>query len=450
MDYEKLFKSQSVWRSVFSMAVPAVIIILVMVIYNMTDMFFIARLGDYNLVAALSIASPVFSFVSAFATMLGGGGSAKIAKALGNNEKEQARIYASLCFWGAIILGVIVAAVIILGADIILPLMGATEETYDAAKSYMCVCAAGAPFMLASMTLGNIIRAEGGVKEGMIGNIGANLVNMALDPIFILVLGWGVAGAAFATAIANLCGTLYYVLYVMRRASVMNMDLTLAARQPLQVFSIMVLGLPSAISTLLTGFAATFANRLLVGYGTDAIAARAAAGKAGMVISMVQIGITMGTQPLLAYNYGSRDVKRLKEVLFKVGMLTVIVGTASGLICYTLRGPIISLFITDAEVAQIAVNMMLWTIAASPVTGLIYLSTNFIQASGNAAPATFISLLRQGIVLIPMLYVMTWILGLYGTSAAHLVADLISLVIAVIFMIRQYRKLDAPLVRSAA
>ena len=445
MQYEKLFRSQSVWKSIFSMAVPSVVIILVMIIYNMTDLFFIGRLNDYNLVAAISIASPVFSLSAAVSTMLGSGGSALIARALGTDEKEQARIYASLCFWGAVLLGILIGAVILITSDLILPLLGATEETYSYAKAYLCVCAAGEPFMLASMTLGSIIRAEGGIKEGMIGNLGANIVNMILDPLFILLFGWGVAGAAIATVIGNMIGTLYYIRYMFKKAVVLNMKPSLALRQPPAVFSIMVLGLPSAVSTLLSGFASTFANRILVTYGTDAVAAMAAAGKTSMVIGMLQIGICMGVQPLMAYNYGAKDLSRLREILRKLAILTVAVGTVSGVLCLLGRSVIISLFLTDAAAAAMAEAMVPWLVAASPVIGLLYLSTNFIQASGHAAPATLLSLLRQGLILIPMLYVMNALIGLNGIAAAHMAADILSVCVGLLLLLRHYRKLKISL-----
>lgn len=444
MQYEKLFRTQSVWRSIFQMAVPAVVIILVMIIYNLTDMFFIGRLGDYTLVAAISLASPLFSLASAAATMLGSGASAKIAKALGNNDKDQAKICASLCFWGAVILGIIIGAAIIIFADRILPLLGAADDTREYTKAYMCVCALGEPFMLASMSLGSVIRAEGAIKEGMIGNLGATIINIILDPLFILAFGWGVAGAAAATVIGNLCGTLYYVWYMLKKASVMNMRPKLALKKPALLFPLLALGLPSALSTLLSGFASTFSNRILAGYGTDAVAAMAAAGKTTMVIGMLQIGICMGIQPLIAYNCGAGDIKRLKEILKKTAFLTVAVGTVSGILCLAGKDLIVSAFITDESTAQLSASMIPLLVAASPVVGLIYLSTNFIQALGKAAPATLISLLRQGIFLIPLLYIMSAAMGLGGIPAAYMAADLLSVCVSLILLFWQYRKFKTP------
>lgn len=429
MQYEKLFRTQSVWKSIFSLAVPSVVIILVMILYNMTDMFFIGQLGDYNQVAAVSVVSPLFSVSAAIATMLGSGGCALIARALGSDDMEQARTYASLCGWGAIGFGVMVTVILLLARKAILPVLGAGEEILSYAESYMGICALGVPFMLASTTLGSIIRAEGAVRQGMVGSMLSTLVNMLLDPLFILVMGMGVAGAAAATVIGNLAGTLYYIYFMKKKAVVLNMDIRLAGKHFPMLFSILTLGLPNALSSILSGFASTFSNRLLGHYGTDAIAAMAAAGKTTMLIAMIQMGICMGIQPLLAYNYGAKDILRMKEVIRKVSALTVGIGIVTGGLCYLCRGQMIGMFIKEPYVAGIGEGLVLFQVIASPVIGIYYLAVNFIQASGDAFRATVMSLLRQGALLIPLLYLLHALMGMSGIAAAHTAADLLSAVI---------------------
>ena len=275
----------------------------------------------------------------------------------------------------------------------------------------------------------------------MIGSMAATLVNILLDPLFILVMDMGVAGAAVATVFGNLTGTLYYVYFMHKKAVVLNMDVCLAKENCKMLFSILALGMPNALSSILSGFASTFSNRLLGRYGTDAIAAMAAAGKTTMLIAMIQMGICMGIQPLLAYNYGARDILRLKEALQKVSILTVGVGVVTGGLCYLCRHQIISMFIKDAAVAGIGEGMVLFLVIASPVIGIYYLSTNFVQASGNAFLATVMSLLRQGVLLIPLLYLLHEFMGMSGIAAAHMAADLLSVVIGGFLLFRQYNHL---------
>lgn len=441
MQYEKLFRTQSVWKSIFSLAIPSVIIILVMILYNMTDMFFVGQLGDYNQVAAVSVVGPLFSLSAAVATMLGSGGCALIAGALGSDDLKQAKTYASLCGWGSIGFGLMITVVLLLAKKVILPALGATEDILSYAESYMSICALGVPFMLASTTLGSVIRAEGAVRQGMIGSMAATLVNMLLDPIFILVMGMGVAGAAVATVIGNIVGTLYYIYFMRKKALVLNMNIHLAGRNVRMLFQILALGMPNALSNILSGFASTFSNRLLGRYGTDAIAAMAASGKTTMLIAMLQMGICMGIQPLLAYNYGAKDISRLKEVIQKVSVLTIGVGTVTGGLCYLCRHQIIGMFIKDVTVARLGEGLVPFLVIASPIIGIYYLGTNFMQASGKALLATVMSLLRQGALLIPFLYLLHAFMGMSGIAAAHMAADVLSVAIGGLLLFRQYKHL---------
>lgn len=429
MQYEKLFRRQSVWKSIFSLAIPSVIIILVMILYNMTDMFFVGQLGDYNQVAAVSVVGPLFSVAAAVATMLGSGGCALIAGALGSDDIKRAKTYASLCGWGSVGFGLLITVVLLLTKNAVLPLLGATEEFLPYAESYMGICALGVPFLLASTTLGTIIRAEGAVRQGMTGGMIATLTNMVLDPLFILVMGMGVAGAAVATVIGNIVGTLYYAYFMWKKATVLNMNAHLSGKNFRLLFQILALGMPNALSSILSGFASTFSNRLLGTYGTDAIAAMAAAGKTTMLIAMLQMGICIGIQPLLAYNYGAKDIPRLKEVIQKVAVLTIGVGIVTGGFCYLCRHQIISMFIKDIAVAHLGEGLVLFLVVASPMIGIYYLSTNFMQASGKALLATVMSLLRQGVLLIPFLYLFHAFMGMSGIAAAHMAADLLSVAI---------------------
>lgn len=439
--YEEMFEKKSVWNAILSMAVPSVITVLVMILYNMADMFFIGQLGDTRQVAAISIVGPLFSISAALATMIGSGGSAMIAKALGEAKEESARTYASLCFYGAVVLGVIVATLILVFSKPLLSFLGATTETHAFASTYMVICACGVPFMLLTTTMATIVRAEGAIKEGVVGNLIATITNIILDPIFILVLHMGVGGAALATVIGNAVGCTYYVIFVQKKAQVLNFQRKLVLKKPLLLFSIMALGMPNACSSMLSGFASTFSNRLLVTYGTNAIAAMAAAGKVTLLIVLVQMGICMGIQPYLAYNYGARNIERIKEIIQKVILLTGIVGLICGSVCYLGRHVMIGMFLKEATALHMGERMVIYLVVASPLIGIYYLSTNFLQAAGNAFLATIVSILRQGVLLITCLYVLHQLFGLTGVAMAYMVADVLAVFIAFIFLMIQFRKI---------
>ena len=438
--YEELFKEQSVWRAIFSMAIPALLTIVIMIFYNLADMFFIAQLGDTAKVASVSIISPVFNIIMALATMIGVGGSTVIANAFGAGETEKAKNAASLCFYSAVALGVIVTLLLYIFQTPLLKLLGTKPDMWADSQTYLQILTGGTVFMLIPSAMGMLVRAEGAVREGMLGNMLGTLINLILDPLFILIFGWDVAGAAVATVIGNIASSVYYVLFVRKHAAVISLDPKRALVTPMDIFPIMALGIPNAASTVLSGFASTFSNNLLSRHGTDAIAAAAAAGKASMLISMVQMGICMGVQPLMAYNYGSRNLSRLKEVLRKTALLTGCIGIGTMLLCLMFRHFIISLFLKEAAVAAMGEQYMLYVMAGAPFLGLVYLSTNFLQATKKATSAIIVSLLRQGLLLIPLLYLMHSLFGFLGLPAAHMAADMGAALIAALIFAREYSR----------
>lgn len=438
--YEMLFQEQSVWRSIFAMSVPALLTIVIMIFYNLADMFFIAQLGDSAKVASVSIISPVFSIIMALATMIGVGGSTVIANAFGAGHTEKAKNTASLCFNSAVALGFIVTLLLFAFQTPLLRLLGTKPDMWADSRAYLCVLSGGTILMLIPSSMGMLVRAEGAVKESMIGNLIGTVANILLDPMFILLFGWGVTGAAAATVIGNFLSSCYYIHFVKRRATVLSLDPKRALVMPKEIFPVIALGVPNAASTILSGFASTFSNNLLSLHGTDAIAAAAAAGKASMLISMVQMGICMGVQPLMAYNYGAGNLPRLKEVLQKTGLLTGCIGLGTMALCFIFRRFIISLFLKEATVAAMGVQYMLYVMAGAPFLGLVYISTNFLQATQKATSAIIVSLLRQGLLLIPLLYLMHMLFGFIGLAAAHTASDIGAAIIAALIFVLEYHR----------
>ena len=184
------------------------------------------------------------------------------------------------------------------------------------------------------------------------------------------------------------------------------------------------------VGSLLAGFASSFSNRLLVTHGTAAVAAMAAAGKTTMVISMIAMAICMGCQPLLAYSYGAGDAKRLKQLLKNLILLTVVFGVLAGAASFAGRNALIGMFIKEEGAFRLGTQLVVYLVLGSPVIGLTYLATNLLQSVGKASGAVVLSLLRQGLLLIPLLYLMNALYGVQGIAAAHLMADVSSAVIS--------------------
>ena len=288
-----------------------------------------------------------------------------------------------------------------------------------------------------------MLRGEGLVLTGLAANMISTISNIILDPIFIVGFHLGVGGAAAATVLGNALAVLYVFFYRQRHKGTCTIEIRPAYANSLRALgSILALGLPNAISSTLSGLAGTFSNRLLVGYGNDAVAAMGAAGKAVMVVTMIQMGICMGIQPLLSYCYGGKDWKKLKGIVSRVLFPTVTTGVVLTVGIWFARNWVIGLFIMEETAAALGVRQMGFMLLMGPVIGLYYLASNFLQAAGNATAASLSSALRQGILLIPLLYLMESLFQLPGLALAHTAADAASVLLTGIMAVLWYRKVS--------
>lgn len=435
---ESLF-AQSDWRAIAGLCVPSLLSIVVMLLYNMADMYFVGWMGEVSAVAAVSLAGPVYSLLMAVSTMLGNGACTRIAQALGRGDTEAVRRCTALCSWGSLGFGAVFALICFAGQEPLLRLLDANTEMWADARSYMLVLAAGSPLLLLNHTWGSALRGQGQVTASLVGSMIGTFGNILLDPVFILGLGLGVGGAAAATVLSNGAAAAYY--FILSRTGRCTLELHPRYARDLRTFGgLMALGLPNAVSTGLSGLAHTFSNRLLVGYGTAAVAAMGAAGKATTLVTMVQMGLCMGVQPLLAYCYGAKDWKRLRRVLHKMLGLTLGLGLVLTAVLFMGRQAAIRLFLQDAAAAALGARLLALHMLLGPFIGLYYLAANFLQAGGNAPAATLVSALRQGVLLIPLLHILEVLFGLDGLAFAAVAADAVSVLIAGVLALRHYRR----------
>lgn len=439
MNHQEIFK-RPVWQALLGLGIPSLISVLVTILYNLADMYFIGFLHDYTQTASVSLVMPVFSLLTAISMLLGSGGCTLIAQSLGAGDTESVRGYSSLCVWASVVLGLVVTTLCFGFCTPILRFLGANEEMWPYAQKYLLVLAAGAPAILLQSGLGSLVRGEGAIKPGLVSNFLSTLLNILLDPLFILAFDMGVVGAAVATVLANIAGVAFLAWYKRRSSLLLTFDPRAAAGYIRRLGKVAVLGMPNAVSNTLNGLASTFSNQLLVAYGTGAVAAMAAAGKSTMVVGIMQMGICMGVQPLIAYCYGGKDLPRLKEVMTKLLILTVGLGLALGGLGMLGSRILVGLFIQDAGVLALGQRMVLIQLISAPVVGLYYISNNFLQAAGRAVMATVASVLRQGVLLIPLLFLCDTLFGLMGIPAAHVISDLSSILIAGMLAVYTYRQ----------
>lgn len=439
MDEHELMGNMKISKAVAKMAVPSVISSLVTVLYNMADTFFVGQTGDPLQVAAVSLTNPIFILMMAFANMFGMGGSALLSIAMGEKNEKRAKNASSFVTYASLIVGVVFMAVLLVFMNPILGLFGANQETYEFARGYTLHISYGAPFIIWSAAASFIVRAEGASKEAMIGSMIGTVANIVLDPIFISVLGQGTAGAAIATTIGNVLASAYYLWYFLKKSRVLSLrwkDFTVKEGILTRTCAS---GLPTAIFSALMSVSTIVLNQLLVGYGNAPVAAIGIVFKANMFITFLQMGLANGVQPLLGYNYGAGNMQRFRNVESYTKKCCLIAGAAATVLYFVFREPIIRLFISDEEVVAYGIQMLIAYMLSGPVIGLLFVNMNCMQSVGHAFPATLLSVLRQGILLIPLLYFLRAFFGLEGVILGQPLTDYIAVLLSV-FLWRKIRK----------
>lgn len=438
MDEHELMGKLKVSKAVAKMAVPSVISSLVTVVYNMADTFFVGQTGDPLQVAAVSLTNPIFILMMAFANMFGMGGSAVLSMALGAKDERRAKNASSFVTYASLIVGVVFALILIIFMDPILALFGANAETYEFARGYTFHIAYGAPFIIWSAAASFIVRAEGASREAMIGSMIGTIANIVLDPIFISVLEQGTAGAAIATTIGNVLASAYYLWYFLRKSSALSISWKYFTVRSGILTKICSAGLPTAIFSALMSVSTIVLNQLLVVYGNDPVAAIGIVFKANMFITFLQMGLANGVQPLLGYNYGAGNMERFREVESYTKKCCLAAGVIATVLYFVFREPIIGLFISDSDVIAYGVRMLIAYMLSGPVIGILFVNMNCMQSVGHAFPATVLSVLRQGILLIPLLYLLRVLFGLNGVILGQSVTDYIAVILSV-FLWRKIR-----------
>lgn len=374
----ELMSSLPVPKAVAKMAIPSVISSLVTVVYNMADTFFVGQTGDPLQVAAVSLTNPIFILFMAFANMFGMGGSAAASMAMGEKNEKRMKQVSAFVTYASLIVGVALAVILMVFMTPVLNMFGANEQTFLYAKGYTFHIAYGAPFIIWSAAASFVVRAEGASKEAMIG------------------------------ILSGVCVT----------------------------------GLPTAVFSMLMSVSTIVLNQILVAYGNAPVAAIGIVFKANMFITFLQMGLANGVQPLLGYNYGSGDHKRFVSVERYTKKCCVIVGILATALFFVLREPIIRLFISDGEVVYYGVKMLIAYMLSGPVIGLLFVNMNCMQSVGNSFPATILSVMRQGLLLIPLLYLLNACMGLNGVIYGQALTDYAAVILSAVLWRRIRRRIE--------
>ena len=428
----ELMARMKVSKAVATMAIPSVISSLVTVVYNMADTFFVGQTGDPLQVAAVSLTNPIFILFMAFANMFGMGGSAVASMALGEQNQKRMKQVSAFITYASLAVGILFALVLVGFMQPILSIFGANEETYALARGYVFHISYGAPFIIWSAAASFVVRSEGASKEAMIGSMIGTIANIVLDPVLISGFHLGAAGAAVATTLGNILASLYYLWYFVKKSNNFSIGIrNFTCRYG--IFSgICSCGLPTAIFSTLMSVSTIVLNQILVAYGNAPVAAIGIVFKATPFIPLLPMRLANGVQPLLGYNFGSGDKKRFQDIAAYTKKCCIVIGILATLLFFVFRRQIIGLFIQDEEVIMYGVRMLIAYMLSGPVIGILFMNMNCMQSVGKAFWATILSVLRQGVLLIPLLFLLNALGGLTGVIYGQALTDYIAVILSVL------------------
>ena len=433
---QELFARAPIPRAYFKMALPVVLSMLVSLVYNMVDTWFIAQTQNTALVAGVSLCAPMFTLMVAMGDIFGLGGSSLISRLLGQGEEKRVRHVSAFCSYGAIVWGVLVGALMLIFRQPILHLLGASSDTMDSAMAYYSYLALGAPAIIFTLVPSNILRTEGMAVASMVGSITGAVVNIILDPIFIFGLNMGAGGAALATVLSNVVSAVLFIVLLVTKSQRLSMRLRDCSVQGTELREILVIGVPASITNLMQSFAMTLTNRFLLPYGTENVAALGIALKVNMIVMLIMVGFAFGAQPLLGYNYGANNRDRLRGLL-KFDILVQLVFSVVMTVVFLIFAPqIIRIFMSDGGVIQAGSRILRCMVITMPLMGIILVCTTLFQAAGKAMPAFLLSISRQGVALLVCMVVLSWLFGFYGVILAQAAADVVSFVLALVLLNR--------------
>lgn len=433
---QELFARAPIPRAYFKMALPVVLSMLVSLVYNMVDTWFIAQTQNTALVAGVSLCAPMFTLMVAMGDIFGLGGSSLISRLLGQGEEKRVRHVSAFCSYGAIVWGVLVGALMLIFRQPILHLLGASSDTMDSAMAYYSYLALGAPAIIFTLVPSNILRTEGMAVASMVGSITGTVVNIILDPIFIFGLNMGAGGAALATVLSNVVSAVLFIVLLVAKSQQLSVRPGDCSVQGTELREILVIGVPASITNLMQSFAMTLTNRFLLPYGTENVAALGIALKVNMIVMLIMVGFAFGAQPLLGYNYGANNRERLRDIL-KFDVLVQLVFSVVMTVVFLISAPqIIRIFMSDGDVIQAGSRILRCMVITMPLMGIILVCTTLFQAAGKAMPAFLLSISRQGVALLICMVVLSAVFGFYGVILAQAAADVVSVILALVLLKR--------------
>lgn len=430
-------------KAVVKLGVPLIAGMFIMVLYNLVDTYFIGLMKDDYQLAAVNLAYPIMMISIAIANMIGTGASSLIARSLGAKDSDKAEHTLTVGFGLTVVNSVIVAAAGLILLNPIVTRLGAQDNTFDYTKQYVMVILIGSLFTMGNYTFGQLLRSEGSVKYSIVGMIVGTIVNIILDPVFIFALHMEIRGAAIATIIGNAAGMFASLLFYLSGKTLLKPHMQYIKPTGEILKEIFWVGVPASLETLLTSAAYIVNNNLAVSYGELTVAAMGIAQKIMSFGNYIYQGFAAGTQPIMGYNFGAGNYKRMKSIL-KAGVLVVSCTELVVMAFFGILAPqLIGIFSENTEVIKTGSKVLRTIMCILPFVGAISMSRTSFQAMGKPQYAFGITLVRQLFLYVPLLLLLNYLFEFNGMIWAQPITEVIMMAVSVsllYFIIHKYER----------
>lgn len=422
-------------KAILTLSVPTVLSTIVALIYNLTDTYFVGLMDDPVQLGAISLAFPVFMVIQAIGNMFGNGAPAYISRCLGARNLDEARKTSAVSAYVAVIMTLVMTVLVLLFMKPTIHLLGTSPDTAGPTREYLNIIVGFSVFLTLQGILPALLRSEGKVKEAVIGMVIGTGLNIVLDPVFILLLHCGVAGAAWATIVGNFFAVVYYVSVFLRGKTSLSIALKDFKPSKRILIEILKIGVPSSIAQVIMSFTNILLNNLAAGYGDKVVSAYGVAGKMVTMVVMITLGYVSGYMPFAGYNYGAKKYKRMLSSL----KFTILSGTGLCLVMLVpfvwLAAAYMRIFTSDSEIIEVGCMFLRGYAWVVPGMALQTALMCTFQAVGAAGRATLLNLGKQVLFCIPFLWLFNRLWGLKGLVYAQTGADICTTLLAVLLAI---------------
>lgn len=444
----ELFESMSTGKAVLTMSIPMVVSQAITIIYNVADTFFVGQMNEPDQVAAITLALPLFYFLTALTNLFGVGGASMVSHYLGLKEDVQAKNCAAFCIWTSVGAAFLYGLVICALRPVLLPFIGADSDTYQYAYQYIFwTITVGAVPTVFNPMIANLIRAEGYSRQASFGVAFGGILNIFLDPVFIFGFKMEIAGAAIATMLSAWAATAYFLAFLFRKRKITVITLNPAYYTIRKTISLqtVVIGLPNFVISFMATLSSAVLNPLVAAYSNEALAGIGIAKKIDLLAFAIAQGMTQGTLPLVSYNYASGDRVRMMKIIKTTLKYGLTIALSGMLLLLVAAAPLSRLFIDESATAAYSKYFLRVIALTCPTTTLTLLTISVFQATGKKVQPILISTLRKGLLDIPLMLILNHFFQIGGLVWAIPLADLAALMIALILFVPYAKKLRSPL-----